>query len=1213
MRHLVVTAFLTLLMLVNAISLALGQPVADKENAAKEVKKRELFRLSNAELLDEAKALLSKSSEAFRAELRGLATAETQFVQARQQTAKLETTAQTSPPKNSKENAPDAKAAAAASKAQVESLKRRLDRLVVEKSVLEQVSARVDSAQSAAAAFANVLDDLDGYVLELSLRLKDGTLDDVPSHLTAAGLNKSKDGVQEEQKRLQERARTVRQELDSGRLTLEKARQELLQAEAEYALAARKHGREMNRQEAEKQFADQPFDELLARLEALHEEEVGLRGTFNLALRRFRVRDADAAALRKELSDLKLPAVKIPAVSRAEDVDQAIKAIESQIDHGRRLLDRLQQFSAALGRVVEQGSICEGDAAVLEEHLFKMQILAGVVVDRTNKDTKLTLPKGTAPGVQVEAIRKLNESVSEVLAATQTARKESQELLARLKDAQASTNEDQTRLATLRQTQEATRQLLQWEEKLRTLAPAAAVDVFQATNKELQAKLSELPKQRSTYENALTSLVQVRSRLEGLKDPLFRQVEKEKLTDRQQIADELRKWAGLERVEQDAAKPLPGAATKADTPTQEPGGLNRAQQLLSTWARTADEQEQKRQELLKANAEVRTHLDSYANSLGEVRRLAMQQHATAIDLKKRLGRGELEAGLIPDGVAEALKSDLIAKLNTDAAGLINARTPLQEENDRLEKPNKELSQARSQVKDLLLSIGRRIDLLDELGRLETDAQKERQRSDSEVKRIERTAADRQSGDDSLLEFLLSLDNSPGAKQLTELMQSYYRELIDLEERRQVLESQKKKIDDLVEAAQKESGQAALTIPLLQKFAEDLADQREEALLLVRIRLRPEEADELLKAHHARTERTLTRPPPVADKDKPALVESAVKEIFESLVREEAARRWVALLAERLSPAGIDAEVGRYQDKLGAVDAALGAAQRRVHFLTGADKSDTKGEITRVRAERTSIRQEGVLRIASKIAIVLAVAFILPRLASWLIVRLGRRRGELTAHGQLVLSLISVFIKLIVWILALVIILSTLGFDVTAILAALGIGGLAIGLAAQETIADIIGGVMIFIERPFSIDDTVSLGGAEPAKVVGLTWRTTRLRTPLGGDLTVPNREVTKATIRNLTREGRTFDSVVFPLQACWPIEQNLALMEEALNECQSVSREGQRGVTAQTVELNNGEPFVNYTLWWHVHEYERRNLIRAEVLERVSTRLRGAGVLASGR
>ena len=41
---------------------------------------------------------------------------------------------------------------------------------------------------------------------------------------------------------------------------------------------------------------------------------------------------------------------------------------------------------------------------------------------------------------------------------------------------------------------------------------------------------------------------------------------------------------------------------------------------------------------------------------------------------------------------------------------------------------------------------------------------------------------------------------------------------------------------------------------------------------------------------------------------------------------------------------------------------------------------------------------------------------------------------------------------------------------------------------------------------------------------------------------------------------------------------------------------GQTWVVAQTAELTDGEHFVNYTLWWHVHDYDRRNLVRAEVL-----------------
>src|SRR5262249_30993186 len=176
--------------------------------------------------------------------------------------------------------------------------------------------------------------------------------------------------------------------------------------------------------------------------------------------------------------------------------------------------------------------------------------------------------------------------------------------------------------------------------------------------------------------------------------------------------------------------------------------------------------------------------------------------------------------------------------------------------------------------------------------------KERERTESETKRTEQTVAGRLSGGDTLLDFFLGIDTSPGGKRLTELLQSYYRELIELAGREQGLEMQKKKIDQLIEAALKESGQIAQTIPHLQKLTERLAGEREAQLLLVRARLRPDQADELLKAHQARTGHTLNRPPPVVDKDKAAFVESAAKKIFEDVVREEAARRWVAFLAER---------------------------------------------------------------------------------------------------------------------------------------------------------------------------------------------------------------------------------------------------------------------------------------------------------------------------
>src|SRR5262249_57301392 len=113
----------------------------------------------------------------------------------------------------------------------------------------------------------------------------------------------------------------------------------------------------------------------------------------------------------------------------------------------------------------------------------------------------------------------------------------------------------------------------------------------------------------------------------------------------------------------------------------------------------------------------------------------------------------------------------------------------------------------------------------------------------------------------------------------------------------------------------------------------------------------------------------------------------------------------------------------------------------------------------------------------------------------------------------------------VWVLALALIRGVLGFAVPAIRAGLGSGGLAIGLAAQPMIADVIAALVIVAEGKFKIGDVIRLGDGHPAKVTGLSWRSTQLRDANGLVVNIPNRMVTDKAVQNLTRDGRTYDSL----------------------------------------------------------------------------------------
>src|SRR5262249_31585306 len=97
------------------------------------------------------------------------------------------------------------------------------------------------------------------------------------------------------------------------------------------------------------------------------------------------------------------------------------------------------------------------------------------------------------------------------------------------------------------------------------------------------------------------------------------------------------------------------------------------QQLLAGRVRVLDEREAKTKELLAALDELDKRSASYAKALAGARLLGLKLNATAVDLKKRLGKGELAGDAIPEGVTSALRLEQRAKLDATAAAILDAR------------------------------------------------------------------------------------------------------------------------------------------------------------------------------------------------------------------------------------------------------------------------------------------------------------------------------------------------------------------------------------------------------------------------------------------------------------------------------------------------------------------------------------------------------------
>jgi len=106
-----------------------------------------------------------------------------------------------------------------------------------------------------------------------------------------------------------------------------------------------------------------------------------------------------------------------------------------------------------------------------------------------------------------------------------------------------------------------------------------------------------------------------------------------------------------------------------------------------------------------------------------------------------------------------------------------------------------------------------------------------------------------------------------------------------------------------------------------------------------------------------------------------------------------------------------------------------------------------------------------------------------------------------------------------WLLAILIALQNIGYSVASLLAGIGIGGAALAFAAKDTLANLFGSLVIFVDKPFAIGEWVKVGDIEGV-VEDVSLRVTRVRTFERSLITVPNSDLTTKPIENFTRRER---------------------------------------------------------------------------------------------
>ncbi len=129
--------------------------------------------------------------------------------------------------------------------------------------------------------------------------------------------------------------------------------------------------------------------------------------------------------------------------------------------------------------------------------------------------------------------------------------------------------------------------------------------------------------------------------------------------------------------------------------------------------------------------------------------------------------------------------------------------------------------------------------------------------------------------------------------------------------------------------------------------------------------------------------------------------------------------------------------------------------------------------------------------------------------------LGNRKSTHTADEHL-LQMLKKVLKFIVVLFGILVVLQSYNINAISLVAGLGLGGLAVALAAKDAVANFFGSMMILVDRPFLTGDWIVVGGAE-GTVEEVGFRSTRIRTFYDSVITIPNSELMNAKIDNMGR------------------------------------------------------------------------------------------------
>ena len=256
-----------------------------------------------------------------------------------------------------------------------------------------------------------------------------------------------------------------------------------------------------------------------------------------------------------------------------------------------------------------------------------------------------------------------------------------------------------------------------------------------------------------------------------------------------------------------------------------------------------------------------------------------------------------------------------------------------------------------------------------------------------------------------------------------------------------------------------------------------------------------------------------------------------------------------------------------------------------------------------------VLKQGVFDIADKIAFILVVALlvkmaydVINAMLDWYGM-LSEQRGR-AEIARTILPLVKKVVKVFVILSGLILVLDHFEYSISSLVAALGVSSLAIGLAAKETLSNMISGFIIAADRPFRIGDRIETDG-KVGEVVEIGLRSTRVRTLDNNIVIMPNTKLVDNAVVNYSFPHDTQTHIVkVGVEYGTDVEKVRRVMTEAASEVPEIL--GDPGPAAFFVE--HGDSALVFQMFYHVSDFRQKWAAMDKVNGAVNRRFNEEGI-----